>query len=186
MAVKTFTTGEVLTAADTNTYLANSGLVFVKQVTVGSGVSTVNVTSCFSSTYTNYRVMWQGIAASANSYMGVKLLVGTTVNAANGQGNTFYVATAAAGGLTNANYANALVLEAGNVTTSSDNAGWIEVQQPFATKYTYTQACSADNNYLRWANFVMTNATSYDGIQLLPGSGTLTGGTITVYGYRLG
>jgi hypothetical protein len=30
MAIKTFTTGEVLTAADTNTYLANSGLVYVK------------------------------------------------------------------------------------------------------------------------------------------------------------
>jgi hypothetical protein len=28
MAIKTFTTGEVLTASDTNTYLANSGLVF--------------------------------------------------------------------------------------------------------------------------------------------------------------
>jgi hypothetical protein len=27
MAIKTFTTGEVLTAADTNTYLANSGLI---------------------------------------------------------------------------------------------------------------------------------------------------------------
>jgi hypothetical protein len=30
MAIKTFTTGEVLTASDTNTYLANAGLVFVK------------------------------------------------------------------------------------------------------------------------------------------------------------
>ncbi len=30
MAVKTFTTGEVLTAADTNTYLNNGGLVYIK------------------------------------------------------------------------------------------------------------------------------------------------------------
>ena len=54
MAIKTFTTGEVLTAADTNTYLANSGLVYVKSQTIGSAVSSVNVTSAFSSTYDNY------------------------------------------------------------------------------------------------------------------------------------
>jgi hypothetical protein len=29
-------------------------------------------------------------------------------------------------------------------------------------------------------------ASSYDGIRLTPSSGTLTGGTITVYGYRKG
>jgi len=29
MAIKTFTTGEVLTAADTNTYLTNSGFQYV-------------------------------------------------------------------------------------------------------------------------------------------------------------
>jgi hypothetical protein len=39
MAIKTFTTGEVLTASDTNTYLANSGLVYVKSQTIGSGVT---------------------------------------------------------------------------------------------------------------------------------------------------
>ena len=43
MAVKTFTQGEKLTAADTNTYLNNGGLVFVKQVTVGSAVSPIRL-----------------------------------------------------------------------------------------------------------------------------------------------
>lgn len=53
MAIKTFTTGEVLTASDTNTYLANSGLVFVKSQTIGSAVTSVTVSDAFSATYDN-------------------------------------------------------------------------------------------------------------------------------------
>ena len=34
MAIKTFTTGEVLTASDTNTYLANAGLVYITSTAV--------------------------------------------------------------------------------------------------------------------------------------------------------
>jgi hypothetical protein len=56
MAIKTFTTGEVLTAADTNTYLANSGLVYITQASATSG-STLSVNNCFSSTYSNYRIL---------------------------------------------------------------------------------------------------------------------------------
>ena len=56
MAVKTFTTGEVLTAADTNTYLANSGLVYITGGTQ-SGSTALNVDGCFTSTFRNYRVV---------------------------------------------------------------------------------------------------------------------------------
>ena len=40
MAIKTFTTGEVLTASDTNTYLNNGGLVFINQVSYTASTST--------------------------------------------------------------------------------------------------------------------------------------------------
>ena len=53
MAVKTFTTGEVLTASDTNTYLANAGLVYITSTSVGTGGS-LTVSNCFSATYNNY------------------------------------------------------------------------------------------------------------------------------------
>lgn len=52
MAIKTFTTGEVLTASDTNTYLANSGLVYV---TGGTHSGTLlSVSNCFTSSYRSY------------------------------------------------------------------------------------------------------------------------------------
>ena len=65
MAIKTFTSGEILTAANTNEFLANSGLVFVKSQTIGATVPSVDVTDCFSATYDAYRVVVSGGAASA-------------------------------------------------------------------------------------------------------------------------
>jgi hypothetical protein len=55
MAIKTFTTGEVLTASDTNTYLANAGLVYITSTAVSG--STVTVSNCFDSTYDWYKVV---------------------------------------------------------------------------------------------------------------------------------
>jgi len=53
MAIKTFAVGEVLTASDTNTYLANSGLVYVSG---GAMSASTNITadSVFTSTYRHY------------------------------------------------------------------------------------------------------------------------------------
>jgi len=69
MAIKTFTTGEVLTAADTNTYLANSGLVYITQATV-SGTST-SINNCFTSAFENYLIKVN--IKSANSAADIKL-----------------------------------------------------------------------------------------------------------------
>jgi len=73
MAIKTFTTGEVLTASDTNTYLANSGLVFVSSTTIGTAVSSVTVSNCFSSTYTNYKIVAYGGIGSSLQAMSMTL-----------------------------------------------------------------------------------------------------------------
>ena len=57
MAIKTFTSGEVLTASDTNTFLANSGLVYVAGGTFAAA-TIVDVTG-FSSAYKTYRLVYQ-------------------------------------------------------------------------------------------------------------------------------
>jgi hypothetical protein len=64
MAIKTFTTGEVLTASDTNTYLANSGLVYVTDAAF-TGVTSVSMpANTFTTTYKNFRVVLQVTASS--------------------------------------------------------------------------------------------------------------------------
>ena len=181
MAIKTFTTGEVLTAADTNTYLANSGLVFVKSQTVGSGVSTVTVSSAFSSTYDNYLITWQGGTMSADTALKFKLgstssgvygafihtpsYLGTTVQNVGDNNTAFF--TYAGGG--NSGGATAYLYLAGPNTATRTylTSGLINYSTVFGT---YTAAHYANDQH---------TAFTFE-----PFSGTITGGTITVYGYR--
>jgi hypothetical protein len=74
MAIKTFTTGEVLTASDTNTYLNNGGLVYITQATI-SGTST-SINNCFTSTYANYLINVNIASASTNADIRLRLRVG--------------------------------------------------------------------------------------------------------------
>jgi len=182
MAVKTFTS-EVLTSADTNTYLANSGLVYVTSATIGSAVSSVTLNSCFNSTYDAYKIVIAGgtsstdanlalkLGASATGYYASKLLL---VYATNG---TFFVCDNNAASWTQASFA----IGAGTGLDMN-----VDLQNPFLAKYTYM------SGYLNAATLggpqsgVHQVATSYSSITITPSAGTLTGGTVTVYGYRLG
>jgi len=66
MAIKTFTTGEVLTAADTNTYLANSGLVYVSTTTFTATSTRVALPlNTFTTTFDSYRILFRTTAQSA-------------------------------------------------------------------------------------------------------------------------
>lgn len=65
MAIKTFTAAEKLTASDTNTFLANAGLVHVTETSF-SAVTGVNVDNCFTSTMANYRLVLDITTISAS------------------------------------------------------------------------------------------------------------------------
>ena len=160
-------------------------LQLIKTQTIGTTVPTVDVTSCFSSDYDNYLIQFSGVTASVNgNALWCKLLSGTTPTINGMYGNTYYVVNAASSGLTVFANSNASYAEVGNLTTASTNHGSFEVQGPFLASYTRINFFGADNNYLRWASTAHRATTSYDGFQIYPASGTLTGGTICVYGYR--
>jgi hypothetical protein len=179
MAIKTFTTGEVLTATDTNTYLANSGLVYVTSVTAGSAVSSVTVSSCFSATFDNYRIVISGgtsSAAGSNANFQLTGITGSTYEAA-GYFVTYGVATVSA-------YAPAattswLVGFLGQNNTSIT----MDLINPFAAKHKgMNTLSSAQFNYSFTGQ--CTSTTSATGFTLTPALTTITGQTITVYGYR--
>ena len=181
MAIKTFTTGEVLTASDTNTYLANSGLVYVKSQTVGSGVSSVTVTSAFSSDYDNYRIVVSGGSMSSGTALMMRL--GTT--ATTGYFGTFLHS------LYNVNTPTSVSdNNAGQFTYAggggTDNVGAvIDVMSPNLAK---TSRMSATHIHYS-ATFgtytgVDTSTTQHTSFMIIPFTGTITGSLITVYGYR--
>jgi hypothetical protein len=181
MAIKTFTTGEVLTAADTNTYLANSGLTLIKSQTVGSAVSSVTVTGAFSTDYDNYKVMWSGPSSLATGN-GLNIQLGAT--AAGYYGVMQYASYAGVGGQ---------VVGDNNVASWTHCAGAtrsqivldVDFYKPFKSDYT----SMSTNIYTDFANAGkktgwLDTTTSYTAFTLIVATGTITGGNITVYGYR--
>jgi hypothetical protein len=182
MPVPDFSPGEVLTAAA----MDSIGLWLVKTQTVGTGVATQNITSCFNSSYDNYVVTVNAVTSTGGNggTINFKLLSGTTPTTAGFYANTFYIVPGAAGGFTNAPFSNTSFGEFTSITTASLNDGLIQIQAPFAARYTRFQSNSTDNNYWRIHSGVHAANTSYDGLQISASAGTLTGGTIRVYGYR--
>jgi len=185
MAVKTFTAGSVLTAADTNTYLNNGGLVYVKEQTIGTSVTSVTVTGAFSSTYDDYLIRVTNVSSSTdNNDVNLQLRTGsTTANT-----NYYYIyqyvsysgtsSTFAAGN----NYTTfAFVGRSTNDTVTCA----IDIAQPFLARRTNLRAITPGGNISGTMHGFHNAATSYDQF-VLGFAAAVTGGTITVYGYRKG
>lgn len=181
MAIKTFTVSETLTASDTNTYLANAGLVYVTQVTVGSGVSSVNISNCFSSAYDNYLVTITGGTGSNTDHLLLQLSGAT--------GSTYYTAgnyvqyTVA----TNNAYAPlAATTTRIGFTSPSGYSTSVTLMNPNLAKLTLMNIQAASFFGMAVYAGVETGTAQHTGFTISPNAGTLTGGAITVYGYRKG
>ena len=178
MAIKTFTTGEVLTASDTNTYLANSGLVYVTSATVGSGVSSVTVSNAFSSTYENYLITYTGGTGSTSADISFQLTGATGSDYETG----LYYASWGVTTPTVAMTTSTAFAWAGSTQTTGSTV-FANVLKPFLAQYTVISSQFWSGG-IGWAQGRHKLNTSYTGFSLIIGSGTATGGTITVYGYR--
>jgi hypothetical protein len=182
MAIKTFSDGNSLPASDINTYLANSGLVYVTSATVGSAVSTVTVASCFSSTYDNYRITISNVDCSATD----NLLTMTLNNSA---GSTYIYVTSrlnyTSGGSGGNNSAGTTSWAIG-LTSANDNTNLImDIQSPNLVKRTSFFINGTSDSNIIFGGGQDTNAVAQTGFSIVTTGGvTMTGGTITVYGYR--
>lgn len=179
MAVKTFTTGEVLTASDTNTYLNNGGLVYVTSTTISSSVASVTISNCFSSTYTNYRVLLHGMSATAAG--SIVLRAGTA--ATNYYGSMAYdLYTGASNGYVRSN--NGIYLYAALSDTATSTFISIDVYQPNLAARTGFSGTYYGRGYTGYMGGSHETATAYTDLTVLNDTGNLNGGTITIMGYR--
>jgi hypothetical protein len=180
MAVKTFSVSEVLTASDTNSYLANSGLVFISQTTVTGGSGTVSIPSVFSSTYDSYRIV---VAGASQSVAGFSWLIQFSGSSTSYYGSQYFDLFSGGSGTNRAN--NGAALYAGIQDTNS-SALTLDITNPFtSTKITTIGGTFYGGGYSGWCAGAHTLATSHTGFYLLTGSGTWnSGGTVTIYGYR--
>lgn len=185
MAIKTFTSGEVLTASDTNTYLANAGLVFIAESIITAGSSTVTVSNCFSNTYRRYKIM---IESKVSTGGGTQGLIFTPNVGNSGNYSSIIAQTATSATLTGTNSAAQTYYLVG---FGGNNQMYIEIDN-----YAPRTGAGA-NGSLRWSSYDSSNSTGGSGsmwstnnslntgFTFQSGGGyTLGAGSITVYGYR--
>jgi hypothetical protein len=178
MAIKTFTTGEVLTASDTNTYLANSGLVFVTSQAIVAGTNTV--TSCFTSTYDEYLVVVSNVkTASNNSGLFLALNGNPTVKS-----NGYYIAMAGTTITADpTSTTNGFIFGFSHTTGASYH---VRVSMPATTAQTTFASSWATPSFVGTYTGIEETGVAYTGAVITGGSAITAGGTITVYGYRKG
>jgi hypothetical protein len=181
------TTGQVLAKASNTDYatqwVTGSGLELIKTQQIGTAVNSIVVSDAFSATYDNYRVIISGGTASGTISLSIQIGAATagyyggsirvtqaSVSSAEGQSNT-------------ASY------EIGRFAAASNQPSMtIDILAPFLTTRTSFFATSVFGDTssaggARWNSGYLNNTTSYTSFTLSY-SGTITGGTVYVYGYR--
>ena len=176
MTFPVFLAGDVLRAQDMNAV----GLWLVKSQVVGTGVSSVTVTGAFSADYTNYKIIWTGGFGSGSSGLALRFGASTT--------NYSHVLIWGSTGGTTVNIDSSAstnqINYIGGFTTSSCALS-VDVTNPFiAGLRTGVMGGSYLSNDYGVCNGRHDIAQSNTSFVLLPLSGTITGGTISVYGYK--
>lgn len=170
-----------LAAYNGSVWVTQNGLQLIKTQTIGSVVSSVTVSDVFSSTYDNYRIIISGGVASTTPNLNMILGSTTTGYYYGSVYSTF--SSSAQNGEAGSNQTSWLRVAAGS---SNGLNGVIDVFSPFATSRTaahwVTSHQYAAGLVSRGSGF-LDNSTSYTAFTITPNSGTLTGGTISVYGY---
>lgn len=193
MAQPTFTTGEVLTAADMNavglwrvttcTVTSAGGTPATASngvISVGTSNTSLSIANAFSTDFDSYRIVMSGIVANSSSPNLLFSLNGIT-------GSVYYTAGTYVGWAnTTLNvYSPAVTTSCLVTTVGTQNMGCtIDLHSPFLTREKYGWSHGADVSFGLGLALRIDSTTSATGFTLAPASGNITGGKIRVYGYR--
>jgi hypothetical protein len=154
-----------------------AGLTLISTTSIDAGVSSVTVSSAFSSTFDNYLVTISGGAASTTLQLTLQLGATTTGYTRNGIFMTFGSGTVT--GFTDIDW------RVGGGTTDSLN-GQFMLFGPNLAKRTMLQTVWAQpetGGVLLYTQGILNDTTQYTAFTLGTTGGTMTGGSIRVYGY---
>lgn len=183
--------GQILTVAGgVPTWATSSatppGLVLVTSSTV-SGSTTININNCFTSTYTNYRIVYAGTTSNTSQNIFMKLASGGTTSGTNYE---FYTTRYFSSNATQVNATNNGGLGFEIAPTLQGTGFSYDVIQPQLAQSTsiFGQGGGYQSGSTRGVfaicNGIHRPQTAYDGLSIIcDTSGTLTG-TLYVYGYK--
>lgn len=178
MTYPVFATGDVLNASDMNAV----GLWLVGKQTIGTGVTSVTVTSAFGSDFENYRIVISGMTCSVSD---TTLFVrpGANTTAASYFSGGFFVLFNGTGNgwLNNNGTTDGIAI---GITSTTTQSVAFDILNPNQARWTRAMGIWSGDLYVGQYSGVHKVATAYTSFELRPASGTLTGGTIRIYGYR--
>jgi len=181
--------GQVISETDTDSLVVYKGsawapvsaLTLITAQTIGTAVSSVTVSSAFSATYDNYQITIAGGVASTAVNLGLQLGSTTT-----GYYAGYPRVTYSSGASNNSADNNAALWSRAGVGSSNSLAANFYLLSPnlakntvFQTWYNDLDTTSVGGTGSGFAN----NTTQFTAFTIIPNTGTLTGGTIRVYGY---
>jgi hypothetical protein len=174
-------TNNSLEAYNGTDWINKSGLQMVKKQTIGSGVSSVTVTGAFSATYDDYLIKIVGGVSSATCSIAMSLSGITTGYYTSLMFSTF--GAAAPGAASNANQSNWAWAGGADTTGIYSN---VIMRNPFVAipkigTNDYLQPSTTGQTGI--TRFFNPSTASATGFTYTPSTGTLTGGTIYVYGF---
>lgn len=176
MTYPNFVPGEILLAADQS----RVGLWRISETTIGSAVSSVPVTGVFSADFENYIVTVSGGTHSTGTgTLTLQLGASTT-----GYYSGATIVTYSTGAVTGSAVNNGTAWNVGMGNSAALNAHITIMGPQLAKPTTYHSFDSNGTSQARnWVGYHSVS-TAYTGFTLGVGAGTMTGGTITVYGYN--
>jgi hypothetical protein len=177
MSFPVFVSGDILTATDMNAV----GLWLVKTQTIGTAVSSVTVTGAFSTDYDAYQIVVTGGTFNTTLVWGVFQF--SSAHTTGYYGAAQFIDTAAA--VTNQGTSNLgrLLVTRSSTTTAGVSSWVVNVANPMnAVRKSIWGQCSGGNMVTHGGYYDSTSTFSQ--FVLSPSAGTLTGGTIRVYGIR--
>jgi hypothetical protein len=156
------------------------GMVLVKSQVIGTTVGSVTVSDAFSATYDNYKVIVSdGLSSAATTSLSLTLGATATGYYWANSGHTFANVDASEG------FANQTSFRAGNGSPKTLNmkldilSPFLSSETNFSGQYAITTTTGSSIN----VGGFLDNTTSYTAFTITAATGTLTGGTIRVYGY---
>ena len=183
-----FSNGDVLQASDMNAVglhlitpsSVSGGTLSGGVVSITSGSSSVQLNDVFSSTFRDYRVIFSNFVGTVSGDIQLQFVGQTTnyrwahmalaFNGVNGDDNNVLDST----------------IKLGTITTISYNHITFEVYVPNLAEETVVQGHGFTGGAVTSIGGYQDSTTQFTSFLIKPASGTLSGGTIRVYGYSNG
>ena len=177
MSFPVFVSGDILTATDMNAV----GLWLVKTQTIGTAVSSVTVTGAFSTDYDAYQIVVTGGTFNTTLVWGVFQF--SSAHTTGYYGAAQFIDTAGAATAQGTSNLGRLLVTRSSTTTAGVSSWVVNVANPMtAVRKSIWGQCSGGNMVTHGGYYDSTSTFSQ--FVLSPSAGTLTGGTIRVYGIR--